>query len=216
MSWLSSLFLSTNILLSITRKETLVEGTPINDPKTTNEDNPEAEAENMEDTLSLDGQIGENTSTPMANLTYESNQTLGIDNMEETPSVNENTEDATPQSTNEPSANTPSFEAPRSTLISLEPCQDSIEKTTIGATPTPIINTTNLTSTVVQAFSTPNITNLSIWDEIAAFQRSIEHTSPLPQRLHDFSPEDQQVVTSFLDLLNTPLEEYSQIKPRTP
>ncbi|XP_028082687.1 histone-lysine N-methyltransferase, H3 lysine-79 specific-like [Camellia sinensis] len=188
--------------------ETEVEGTPTNGPEPTNESNTEVRTEKMDNAPSSDKQVGEHTPTPMDD-SHGINQTTGVKNMEQNPSVNENTEDINPHATSEPPGISPSLQALEvpSTLISLETPHVSMEKTTIGETSTPITNPLNPASTVVQASSSSNTGSLSIWEEIAAFQTSVEHISPLPKSLHHFNPEDQQVVSSFLNLINTSFEE---------
>ncbi|XP_028084126.1 uncharacterized protein LOC114285285 [Camellia sinensis] len=189
--------------------ETQVEGTPTNCPEPTNENNTEVRAEKMDNASSSDKQVGEHTPTPMDDSPHGINQTTGVKNMEENPSVNENIEDINPYATSEPpgiSSSLQALEVP-STLISLETPHVSMEKTTIGETSTPITNPINPASTVVQASSSSNTGSLSIWEEIAAFQKSVEHISRLPKRLHHFKPEDQQVISSFLNLINTSFEE---------
>ncbi|GMP52269.1 hypothetical protein CsSME_00018163 [Camellia sinensis var. sinensis] len=189
--------------------ETQVEGTPTNCPEPTNENNTEVRAEKMDNASSSDKQVGEHTPTPMDDSPHGINQTTGVKNMEENPSVNENIEDINPYATSEPpgiSSSLQALEVP-STLISLETPHVSMEKTTIGETSTPITNPINPASTVVQASSSSNTGSLSIWEEIAAFQKSVEHISRLPKRLHHFKAEDQQVISSFLNLINTSFEE---------
>lgn len=57
-------------------------------------------------------------------------------------------------------------------------------------------------------------TTQDIWEEIAILQQNLDHISPLPQRLHHFQSEVQQVLTTFINLINTPLEEIALNQPK--
>ncbi|GMP59625.1 hypothetical protein CsSME_00022841 [Camellia sinensis var. sinensis] len=52
-----------------------------------------------------------------------------------------------------------------------------------------------------------------IWAELSILQQHLDEISPLPQRLHLFHAETQQTLTTFMNLINTPVEEIILRKP---
>ncbi|XP_028095362.1 uncharacterized protein LOC114295340 [Camellia sinensis] len=52
-----------------------------------------------------------------------------------------------------------------------------------------------------------------IWAELSILQQHLDEISPLPQRLHLFHAETQQTLTTFINLINTPVEEIILHKP---
>lgn len=51
------------------------------------------------------------------------------------------------------------------------------------------------------------ILSQDIWAEFSILQQHLDEISPLPQRLHLFHAETQQTLTTFINLINTTVEE---------